>query len=162
MPAAAGFLLEKEIKVLSKVLENPVRPLVVIVGGVKIESKIGVISRFLEIADHLLLGGEVANAILIGKGLSLGKSLTGDKGIVKKGKEDKSSSSPFAVARVIEEINITNPKLHLPVDGFISLEKRQTDCFREGAIGTIKKEEKIFDIGPETIKIFSEIIKKLK
>ena len=72
------------------------------------------------------------------------------------------SSSPFAVARVIEEINITNPKLHLPVDGFISLEKRQTDCFREGAIGTIKKEEKIFDIGTETIKIFSEIIKEAK
>jgi len=162
LPAAAGFLLEKEIKVLSKVLENPVRPLIVIVGGVKIESKIGVISRFLEIADHLLLGGEVANAILIGKGLSLGKSLIGDKGMTEKGEEDKSSSSPFAVARVIEEINITNPKLHLPVDGFISLEKRQEDYFREGAIGTIKKEEKIFDIGPETIKIFSEIIKEAK
>ncbi len=178
LPSAAGFLLEKEIKILSMVLEKPWRPLVVIIGGVKIDTKIGVISQFLKKADHLLLGGEAANAILIGKGLSLGKSLIGDKGIVKKGEEDKSSSSPtealaevkkrtkfsspFAVARAIEEIDITNPKLHLPVDGFISLEKRQEDYFREGAIGTIKKEEKIFDIGPETIKIFSEIIKTAK
>ena len=180
LPSGEGLLLEKEIKILSKVMHNPWRPLIVIIGGVKIDTKIGVISQFLKKADHLLLGGEVANTILIGKGLSLGKSLAGDKGIVKKGEEDKSSSSAtesrlrdeggkesealfdFAAARAIEEINITNPKLHLPVDGFISLEKRQEDYFREGAIGTIKKEEKIFDIGPETIKIFSEIIKEAK
>jgi len=146
LPSGAGLLLEKEIKILSKVMQNPWRPLVVIIGGVKIDTKIGVISQFLKKADHLLLGGQVANTILIGKGLSLGKFLTEDKGIVKK----------------IGEINITNPKLHLPVDGFISLEKRQTNCFREGAICTIKKGEKIFDIGPETIKIFSEIIKEAK
>jgi len=162
LPSGEGLLLEKEIKILSKAMHNPWRPLIVIIGGVKIDTKIGVISQFLKKADHLLLGGEVANTILIGKGLSLGKSLAGDKGIVKKGEEDKSSSSPCAAARAIEEINITNPKLHLPVDGFISLEKRQEDYFREGAIGTIKKEEKIFDIGPETIKIFSEIIKEAK
>ena len=94
LPQGAGLLLEKEIKTLSKVMQNPWRPLVVIIGGVKIDTKIGVISQFLKKADHLLLGGEVANAILIGKGLSLGKSLIGDKGIVKKGKEDKSSSYP--------------------------------------------------------------------
>jgi len=146
LPSGTGLLLEKEIKVLSKVMQNPWRPLVVIIGGVKIDTKIGVISQFLKKADHLLLGGQVANIILIGKGLSLGKSLTGDKEIVKK----------------VKKIDITNPKLHLPVDGFISLEKRKDDCFREGAIGTIKKEEKIFDIGPETIKIFSEIIKTAK
>ena len=144
LPSGAGFLLEKEIKILSQVLENPLRPLVVIIGGVKIATKIGVISKFLKKADHLLLGGEVANAILIKKGLSLGKFLT-ENGVI---------------AEKVKEINITNPKLHLPVDGIISLTERQEGYLREGAIGTIKKEEKIFDIGPETIKIFSEIIKQ--
>ena len=146
LPAAAGFLLEKEIKILSKVMQNPWRPLVVIIGGVKINTKIGVISQFLKKADHLLLGGEVANAILIGKGFSLGRSLLDDE----------------EIARKVKKIDITNLKIHLPVDGIISLRERQKDYSREGAIGTIKKEEKIFDIGPETIKIFSEIIKVAK
>ena len=146
LPAAAGFLLEKEIKILSKVMQNPWRPLVVIIGGVKINTKIGVISQFLKKADHLLLGGEVANAILIGKGFSLGRSLLDDE----------------EIARKVKKIDITNLKIHLPVDGIISLRERQKDYSREGAIGTIKKEEKIFDIGPETIKIFSEIIKEAK
>jgi len=146
LPAAAGFLLEKEIKILSKVMQNPWRPLVVIIGGVKINTTIGVISQFLKKADHLLLGGEVANAILIGKGFSLGRSLLDDE----------------EIARKVKKIDITNLKIHLPVDGIISLRERQKDYSREGAIGTIKKEEKIFDIGPETIKIFSEIIKEAK
>lgn len=146
LPSAVGFLLEKEIKILSKILENPLRPLIVIIGGAKISSKIGVISQFLKKADHLLLGGEVANAILIGKGLSLGRSLLDNEEITKE----------------VERIEITDPKVHLPVDGIISLTERREDYIREGAIGTIKKEEKIFDIGPETIKIFSEIIKEAK
>lgn len=58
LPCAAGLLLEKEIKILSRVLENPWRPLVAIIGGVKIESKIKVIKQFLEKADHLLIGGK--------------------------------------------------------------------------------------------------------
>lgn len=146
LPSGIGFLLGKEIEILSQVLENPFRPLVVIIGGVKISTKIGVISQFLQIADHLLLGGEVANVVLISKGLSLGKSLTEDGEIAEK----------------VKKINITNPRFHLPVDGIISLIERQEDYLREGAIGTIKKEEKIFDIGPETIKIFSEIVKSAK
>lgn len=146
LPSGAGLSLEKEIKILSKVLKNPWRPLVIIIGGVKISTKIGVISQFLKKADHLLLGGEVANAVLIGKGISSSKFLVEEKEIIKK----------------IEQINITNPKLHLPVDGLISLEKMQEDYFRQGAIGSIRKEEKVFDIGPETIKIFCQIIKGAK
>ncbi len=60
LPSGAGFLLEKEIKVLSKVLKDPEHPLVVIIGGVKIESKMKVIERFLEKADYVLVGGKIA------------------------------------------------------------------------------------------------------
>ena len=146
LPSAAGLLLEKEIKILSRVLEKPWRPLVVIIGGVKISTKIGVIEQFLKKADHLLLGGEVANAVLVGKGISLGRPVLENKEIIKK----------------IEKIDLTNPKLHLPVDGLISLRNMTEGYFKIGAIGTVKREEKVFDIGPETIKIFSEIIKQAK
>lgn len=146
LSSVAGFLFEKEIKVLSKVLRSPWRPLVVVIGGVKIESKIGVVEQFLKSADHVLLGGEIANAILIGKGVSLSRPLPTDKEMVKK----------------IEKIDIVSPKIHLPVDGVISLENLAEEYFRVGAIGSVRKEEKVYDIGPETIKIFSEIIKTAK
>lgn len=98
LPSGAGFLLEKEIKVLSQVLENPKRPLVVIVGGAKIESKAKVIDNFLDKADQILIGG-----------------------------------------KIIKGVKINSPKLCLAVD-----------------------DNKGLDIGPETIKIFSDIIKKAK
>ncbi len=60
LPSGAGFLLEKEIKVLSKVLKNPEHPLVAIIGGVKVESKVKVIEQFLEKADYVLIGGKIA------------------------------------------------------------------------------------------------------
>lgn len=98
LPSGAGFLLEKEIKILSKVLKNPEHPLVAIIGGVKIESKAKVIERFLEKADYVLIGGRIAY-----------------------------------------NLNLTSSKLHLPVD-----------------------HKDNFDIGPKTIEMFSEIIKKAK
>lgn len=96
LPSGAGLLLEKEVKILSKVLENPKRPLTAIIGGAKIESKAKVIKKFLEIADNVLIGGKI--------GFSL-----------------KPSSD----------------KLHVPID----------------------YKDKL-DIGPKTIKIFQDIIKK--
>jgi phosphoglycerate kinase len=146
LPAAAGFLLEKEIEILSRVRDNPSRPLVVIIGGLKIETKIGVISEFLKRADHLLLGGQVANTILIGKGLSLGRSLIEDEELAGK----------------VKKIDITIPKIHLPVDGLIAPEEGERNPVRMGAVGTIKAGEKIYDIGPETISVFSEVIKTAK
>lgn len=146
LPSGMGFLLEKEIKILSKMKESPWRPLIVIIGGAKISTKIKLIEQFLEKADHLILGGEIANTVLIGKGISLGEGLFEEKDIIKK----------------IEKIDLTNPKLHMPVDGIISLEKMDEDYLREGAIGKVRREEKVFDIGPETIKIFSKIIKEAK
>lgn len=146
LPAGAGFLLAKEIKILTRVLKNPARPFIVIIGGAKIETKTALIEQFLKRADHLLLGGEVANAILIGKGLSLGQSLLDGREIAQK----------------VKKIDITNPKIHLPVDGIIAPRERRDHYLRESAIGTIKQEEKIFDLGPETVKIFSEIIKTAK
>lgn len=146
LSSGIGFLFEREIKILSNVLDNPWRPLVIIIGGKKINDKIGMIEQFLKSSDHLLLGGEIANVVLINKGVSLGQLFSGEKKIIEK----------------IDKINLTNPKIHVPVDGIISLENIEEEYFRVGAIGSLKKEEKIYDIGEETIKIFSNIIKQAK
>lgn len=145
LPAGAGILLEKEIKVLSRVLEKPWRPLVAIIGGVKISTKIKVIEKFLEVADHLLLGSKLAETILIVNNVLVGRELP------KKEILDR-----------IKSIPLTNPKLHLPTDGVMALTTLEQGYSRIGAIGTIRKEEEIFDVGPETIRIFSEIIKEAK
>lgn len=131
LPSGAGLLLEKEIKVLSHVLENPSRPLVAIIGGAKISSKTKVINKFLKIADHILFGGKIANAILAAKGFTL-NGLT---------PEDK---------KEIENIDITSTKIHLPVDAVVSKKSM--------ALGNVKKDDVILDIGRETIIMFSEII----
>lgn len=145
LPSGAGLLLEKEVKVLSRLLRDPWRPLVVVIGGVKIEDKIAVISQFLEKADHVLLGGEIANTLLRAKGIIVGKPMVQEEILAK-----------------IEKIDLTNPKLHLPLDGLIALENREEQYFRTGGVGSVKKEESVFDIGPETVKVFSDIIKSAK
>jgi len=150
LPAGSGLLLEKEIKMLSKILENPERPLIIIIGGKKIGDKVNFAYRFLEKADQLLLGGKIANAILLIKGLCLGDGVLEEEISEKK------------IINRIKKIELTNPKLHLPIDALISLENLKGDYLREGAIGNVRREESIFDIGPDTIKIFSEIIKSAK
>ncbi len=98
LPNCAGLLLEKEIKALSKVLEQSEHPLVVVIGGAKISTKIKVIKSFLNKADHILLGGALANTVLKAKGIDVKKSVVED-GMLGEAKEIMS-----------------NPKIHLPVD----------------------------------------------
>jgi len=149
LPSAIGLLIEKEIKILSRVLKKPWSPLIVIIGGVKIVTKIKAIEQFFKKADHLLLGGEIANVFLRVKRVYLRKVLP-SKEIIKK----------------IEKISLTDPKLHLPIDAVISLENIEEGIkeayFREAALGQVRKDEGIYDIGPETIKIFSKVIAEAK
>ena len=149
LPKAPGLLLEKEIKILSQVLKKPWRPLVVVIGGAKVSHKIKVVKKFLEKADQVLLGGKIANVILATKGILLNQPIPEPE-----------------VIKEIEKIDLTCPKLHLPVDVLISLADLETGLkegyFRQGGPGQIRKDENAYDIGPETIKIFSRIIKEGK
>ena len=142
LPHFAGFDLEQEVKVLSRISEAPERPLCIIIGGVKIDSKIKMIEKFLKFADHILFGGQVANTVLTVKGICIGRPWP---------KEN--------VTRLIEKINLTDPKVHLPVDVLASPDESGEVYIRETGPGSVRKEEKILDIGTETITEFSEIIK---
>jgi len=141
LPSTIGILFEKELEVLSRVSENPKSPFVVILGGVKVQTKVKTILNLLEKSDYMLLGGKVGEAILSQKGILTDRDFKKDE--------------------LIAKIDITNLKIHLPLDGLIR-PKDSKNHLRIGAIRTLKKEEDIYDIGPETIKLFVKIIKKAK
>jgi len=145
LPSGAGLLLEKEVKILSRVLGKPWRPLVAVIGGVKISSKIKVIKQFLEKADHLLIGGKIASAILIVKGICVGRPWP-----------------PKETAKEIEKFKLTSTKLHLPIDAIASADETGQFYTRESAPAKLRKDELLLDIGPETIRMFSKIIKDAK
>src|SRR5579884_1127875 len=78
LPAVAGFLMEREVEALSKVLQNPVRPLVVVIGGAKISTKMAVLRNLLGRADAFVIGGGMANTFLKAQGYEIGASLVED------------------------------------------------------------------------------------
>ncbi|PJE57896.1 MAG: phosphoglycerate kinase [Candidatus Portnoybacteria bacterium CG10_big_fil_rev_8_21_14_0_10_36_7] len=142
LPSVAGLLLEKEVNTLSELLNNYERPLSVVIGGAKISTKIGFIQSFLDKADHVLLGGALANTVLHAKGIAIGKS--------------------YIEKNMTEEVNkltLTDIKLHLPVDAIVSADKTgKTADIHNDVIGKTKENDLILDIGEDTERLFSEIL----
>jgi 3-phosphoglycerate kinase len=145
LPKGAGLLLEEEIKILSSIVKKPKRPMILILGGAKIETKIPCLLNFLKIADHILVGGMIAPTIFYAKSLSLSAVDL---------EEDTKEQ--------LSKIELTNSKLHLPIDALVGLRHHDLDYLRQTAVGKIRKEEQMFDIGPETVRIFSSIIQEAK
>ncbi|HEY2719613.1 MAG TPA: phosphoglycerate kinase, partial [Solirubrobacteraceae bacterium] len=81
LPSAAGRLLEREVRTLGKILEAPPRPLVAVIGGAKVADKIGVIDRFLDLADVVIIGGAMCFPFLCAQGHAVGDSLCGDEDV---------------------------------------------------------------------------------
>jgi len=141
LPACAGFLLEKEIKNLSRILDKPKHPLAVIIGGAKISTKIKMVEEFLEKADQLVLGGALANTVISAKGLAIGKSIVEEEMIEK-----------------VKKLELTNIKLHIPVDVVVSIDSSGRASSRIAPVGNMKDKEMILDIGPDTRQLFSRVI----
>jgi 3-phosphoglycerate kinase len=137
LPCAAGFLLEKEITELGKILKDPEKPLVAIIGGAKMETKIKVINKFLKIADKVLIGGALANTIFASQGISMGGSVI-----------DKDSFND------IKRINLKNPKLFLPIDLGIWDDKNTT--YKD--VSPLQWFEKALDMGPKTMHLFDDVV----
>ncbi|MBN2111820.1 phosphoglycerate kinase [Candidatus Woesearchaeota archaeon] len=142
LPGCAGFLVEKEIKVMGKALEKPKKPFIAVMGGVKVSDKIEVINNLLKKVDKLLIGGAMMFTFLKAKGHDVGKSIVED---------DK-----IALAKKL----LKNRKIVLPVDCVAG------DKFEKNAKPKIVGVDKIkgmgLDIGPKTIKMYSDLIKKSK
>lgn len=145
LPSYAGLLLEKEINVLSKLLEEPKRPMCLITGGAKIGTKIGILENFLPIADYFLIGGALANTFLAAQGVSIGSSMCENEKIsVAKNFLDKSN----------DKIVI------LPSDVIVSKDVSKDAVARNINLDSIDHNDKILDIGINTVSKFLEAISK--
>ena len=135
LPSGPGLLLEKEIKNLSKLVRNPKKPLTVIIGGAKIETKIKLIEKFLKNCNWLLIGGALASAIL---------------------KEKKQK-----ITKLFKKQNLlfNSKKICLPIDVKIS-KRKNGKSFIIKKLNEIEKDDYIFDIGLQTQKFFREKILK--
>lgn len=146
LPSYAGLLIEKEVKELNKFLKNPKRPLTAVIGGAKVSTKIPLIKKFLKKVDFILLGGALANTIFLAKGYRVGKSLVEPE-----------------MVKEIKKLKINKEKLILPVD-IICCEKEikpKSKC-RVCSLNNVRPYEYIVDIGPKTIEIYKDIVKKSK
>ena len=146
LPAVSGFLIQKELEIIGGALAAPKRPLVAILGGSKVSSKIGVINNLLEIADTIIIGGGMAYTFSAAQGGTVGDSLL---------EEDWKAYS----LEMLEKAKAKGVKLLLPVDTVIA------DAFDPDANSQVVKAGEIpngwqgLDIGPETVKLYCDAVK---
>jgi phosphoglycerate kinase len=153
VPAVAGLLLEKEYSILMSAIKKPKRPLVAILGGAKVTDKIGVIERFVDIADKILIGGAMANTFLAYKGFSVGKSMheTNQNKVLDKiyqkaqKKVDKGSVENFII---------------LPKDLAVGYTTDSKEERRVVSVGKIGDEDMGLDVGDLSIERYVKIIEK--
>ena len=143
LPAVAGFLIEKEIDYLGNAVENPKRPFVAILGGAKVKDKIAVIERLLPKVDKLLIGGGMAFTFLKAEGDEIGKSLLDE------------ASLDYAKGL----IEAHPDKISLPKDVVVASELSETAATRTAPAEDMGEEEIGGDIGPETVRSFSTLIR---
>jgi phosphoglycerate kinase len=145
LPGYAGLLLEREVGELSRVVESPQRPLVVVLGGAKVSDKVGVIDRFLDLADRILIGGAMCFSFFRAQGIGTGDSLVEEEGV--------------ALAEgALRKAESCDCELMLPVDLVLGrefdaeTERRESDGVEvpEGWMG--------LDVGPRTAAAYAEAI----
>jgi phosphoglycerate kinase len=142
LPAVAGFLMEKELDYLQeKVVDNPARPFVAIIGGAKVSSKIAVLESLLTKVDRLIVGGGMAYTFLKAKGLSVGASLV---------EEDMIDTARTILQKAYE----SHIYLYLPIDHIVTTEFSPDAEAKHVARGNIGPKQMGMDIGPMTIEKF--------
>lgn len=146
MPHFAGINFQKEYDVLCAIKQNPTKPVVFIIGGAKVESKARVVKKFLSKADHVLLGGKVANVILAVKGVCLSQKMPSKD-----------------IYEELKLIKLTDSNLHLPFDVKVSSQHDEyARTVRQAGPANVRKGEAILDIGEETAQAFSDIISEAR
>ena len=147
--AVVGYLMEKEINFLGNAVDDPVRPFAAILGGSKVSSKISVIDNLLEKVDVLLIGGGMAYTFVKAAGGSIGKSLV---------EEDYLEYATNMVKKAAEK----NVKFLLPVDCVIASEISNDVPYSVCPVDQIPDDMMGLDIGPESVKLFTDAVKECK
>ena len=144
--ACIGPLLSREIEYLTKALSEPEKPLVAIIGGAKISSKLGVIESLSKTCDHIIVGGGIANTFLLAEGKETGKSLI----------------EPEMVEPATRILNLDGVNVPIPIDVTVAKEFSNEAIAETKSVEEIEKDDVIMDIGPETAIIYKDIINKAK
>lgn len=149
LPSAAGFLMKKEIEYLKGVVENPIRPFVAILGGAKVSGKIGVLEHLEDKVDKVLVGGGMAFTFIKAMGYEVGDSLV-------------EAEMLETAQRIRKKLKSAGIKFYLPVDCVISQTLEPGAETKIVPTMEIPKGWKALDIGPATVKLFSEALENAK
>jgi len=144
-----GFLIQKELHFLQNLLSSPKKPFVTVLGGAKVSDKIGVIENLMNHVDSFIIGGAMAYTFLKARGVKVGRSFVED-------------SKVHQAEKLLNRAKVKGVEILLPVDSILAPQILENVPTR---IATIKEDwgdEMALDIGPETIKLFSEKIKEAK
>lgn len=145
LPHYGGIHLKKEVEALTQARDYPEHPLLLIIGGAKVETKMKIVKNFWEKADEMIVGGILANTMLHAQGVAIGKSLIEEEYL-----------------KDLGNIPITDTRLHLPADVRVATNLEGTQGVRVAAIGNLHEDEIILDIGPDTEFLFDNIIKSAR
>lgn len=149
LPAVSGLLMEKELEVLGKALNNPERPFTAIVGGSKVKDKIAVIEKMIEIADNIIIGGGLSYTFFKAQGYEIGQSLL-------------DSSKLDLTLEFIEKAKKAGKNLYLPVDIVVTDEFSANATTKVVPVDGIPADMEGIDIGPKTREIYADVIKNSK
>ncbi|TDF97034.1 phosphoglycerate kinase [Paenibacillus piri] len=149
LPAVSGLLMEKELDVLGKALNNPERPFTAIVGGAKVKDKIAVIEKLIELADNIIIGGGLSYTFFKAKGYEIGKSLV-DNDRLELVQEFERKAKEKGV------------NFLLPVDVVVGDDFSASANTKIVPINEIPADWEAFDIGPKTREIYADTIKNSK
>ncbi len=145
--ACAGPLLAAELEALGKALDNPARPMVAIVGGSKVSTKLTVLDSLSRVVDQLIVGGGIANTFIAAEGFKVGKSLY-EADLVDEAK------------RLMEAAKAKGGEIPVPVDVVCGKEFSESAKAETKKVEDVVDDDMIFDVGPETAKMYAEIVKK--
>ncbi len=149
LPAAAGRAMEKELNYLAAALSNPARPLIAIVGGAKVSTKIELLLNLVGKADMLVVGGGMANTFLFANGVPVGKSLC--------------EPDLAATAReIMEQARAKGCEIILPVDVVVAREFKEHAAHEVRSADEVRADEMVLDLGPDSVDLIAERIESAK
>ena len=148
LPAYGGLLLKKEITMIDKVLKNPQKPVVAIIGGAKVSTKINLLEKLTKLVDYLVIGGGLANTFLCAQNYQIGNSFC------------EYEATQTARRFLAKQIN-KKPYIILPKDVVVAKDKESKEKMVV-KISKIPKDYSIFDLGPETLAEIGHILAKAK
>ncbi|MCW1919583.1 phosphoglycerate kinase [Rhodobacter sp. KR11] len=149
LPCAAGRLMEAELKALEAALGAPVRPVVAVVGGAKVSTKLDLLGNLVTKVDHLVIGGGMANTFLVAQGIEVGKSLA------------ERDMAPTAL-EIIAKAKAAGCTIHLPVDVVVAGEFKANAANKVVAVGDCPADQMILDAGPATVKAIEAVFAACK